>query len=179
MLQTNQIVRTYVLCLIVTMPRLSENIDQNLLNKEIFLDTDGNVIGKHEGIINYTIGQRKGIGISHKEPLYVVSINALDNKVIVGNREALSIEKFYLKDLNLLSDVEQYNDNLFIKVRSTGKMIKAKVRLNKTEAEVNLEENEIGVSPGQACVFYSKSQFGDKVLGGGWIMKAFNKYLST
>ena len=142
-------------------------------------DTDGNLIGKHEGIINYTIGQRKGIGIAHKEPLYVVDINASENKIIVGNRETLSIKKIYLKDINLLSDIEKHNDNLFIKVRSTGRLIKAKVRLNQTEAEVNLEENETGISPGHACVFYSKNKFGDKVLGGGWIMKTINKYLST
>ena len=142
-------------------------------------DTDGNLIGKHEGIINYTVGQRKGIGIAYKEPLYVVSINALENKIIVGNREALSIKKIYLKDLNLLSDIEKYNDNLFIKVRSTGRLIRAKITLNKSEAEVNLNEDEIGISPGQACVFYSKNKYGDKVLGGGWITRTVNKYLST
>ena len=142
-------------------------------------DTDGNAIGKHEGIINYTIGQRKGIGIAHKEPLYVVSTNALKNKIIVGNRDALSIKKIYLKDLNLLSDIEKYNDNLFIKVRSTGRLIRAKITLNKSEAEVNLNEDEIGISPGQACVFYSKNKYGDKVLGGGWIARTVNKYLST
>ena len=143
------------------------------------LDTKGKVIGKHEGIINFTIGQRKGIGISHKEPLYVVNIIAKENKVIVGNREALSIKKIYLKDINLLSDIENHSDGLFIKVRSTGKLIKAKVNLDKTKTEVNLEENEIGISPGQACVFYSKNRFGDKVLGGGWISKTVNNYLST
>ena len=78
-----------------------------------------------------------------------------------------------------MSDVEKINDNLFIKVRSTGRLIKAKVRSIQTETEVNLEENEIGISPGQACVFYSKNKFGDKVLGGGWIDKTVNKYLST
>ena len=143
------------------------------------LNVKGNVIGKHEGIINFTIGQRKGIGIAYKEPLYVVDINAQKNEVIVGNREALSIKRIYLKDLNLLSDVKKYNDNLFIKVRSTGKLIKAKIKLKETTAEINLEENETGVSPGQACVFYSKNKLGDKVLGGGWIVKADNKYLST
>jgi len=143
------------------------------------LNADGNVIGTHEGIINYTIGQRKGIGIAYKEPLYVVSINASENKVIVGNKESLSVKKIYLKNLNLLSDVEKINDNLFIKVRSTGRLIKAKVNFNKTETEVNLDEEEIGVSPGQACVFYSKNKLGDKVLGGGWITKTVNKYLST
>ena len=142
-------------------------------------DTDGNLIGEHDGIINYTIGQRKGIGIAHKEPLYVVDINALENSIIVGNNEALSIKKIYLKDLNLLGNVEKYNDNLFIKVRSTGRLIKANVKLNKTEAEVSLEENERGISPGQACVFYLKNNFGDRVLGGGWIVKTVAKYLST
>ena len=143
------------------------------------LDTKGKVIGKHEGIINFTIGQRKGIGISHEEPLYVVNIIAKENKIIVGNREALSIKKIYLKDINFLSDIENHSDGLFIKVRSTGKLIKAKVNLDKTKTEVNLEENEIGISPGQACVFYSKNRFGDKVLGGGWISKTVNNYLST
>ena len=143
------------------------------------LDIEGNIVGKHDGIINFTIGQRKGIGIAYKEPLYVININAKTNEVIVGNREALTIKKIYLKNLNLLSDVEEYNNNLFIKVRSTGRLVKAKVNLNDTGAEVNLDELETGISPGQACVFYSKNQFGDKVLGGGWIVKTENNYLST
>jgi len=143
------------------------------------LDIEGKVVGKHDGIINFTIGQRKGIGIAYKEPLYVVNINAKTNEVIVGNREALAIKKIYLKNLNLLSDVEEHNDNLFIKVRSTGRLVKAKANLNNTSAEVNLDELETGISPGQACVFYSKNQFGDKVLGGGWIVKTENNYLST
>ena len=75
--------------------------------------------------------------------------------------------------------LKNINDNLFIKVRSTGRLIKAKVNLDKIAAEVNLEENETGISPGQACVFYSKNKLGDKVLGGGWIAKTVNNYLST
>ena len=143
------------------------------------LDIKGKVIGKHDGIINFTIGQRKGIGIAHKEPLYVVSIDANKNRVIVGNREALTIKKIYLKNMNLLSDAKEHKDNLYIKVRSTGRLIKAKLTLSKIAAEVNLEEDETGISPGQACVFYSKNELGDKVLGGGWIAKTVNKYLST
>jgi len=87
----------------------------------------------------------------------------------------------YLKELNLLTDVEKYNENLFIKVRSTGRLIKAKVSLknNNKKAEVVMLEDEIGISPGQACVFYSKNEFGDKVLGGGWIATTVNKNLST
>jgi len=143
------------------------------------LDISGNVIGEHEGIINYTVGQRKGIRVSYKEPLYVLSINAKENIVVVGNKEALSIKKIYLKNVNLLTDFKENNEDLFIKIRSTGRLIKAKIKLNKNDAEIKLEETEIGISPGQACVFYSKNKFGEKVLGGGWITNTVNKYLST
>ena len=143
------------------------------------LDIKGKVIGEHKGIINYTIGQRKGIGISHQEPLYVVDIKANENKVIVGNKDALFIKKIYLKDVNLLSNIKNVESSLFIKVRSTGRLIKAKTYINKTNAEVDLEEDEVGISPGQACVFYSTNTLGDKVLGGGWISKTVNKYITT
>jgi len=143
------------------------------------LDIKGNIIGKHEGVINFTIGQRKGIKIAQAEPLYVLNIDAKKNEVTVGNRELLKIKKIYLRNLNFLGDVVSSNDNLFIKVRSTGRLIRAKVKLNENIAEVNLKETESGISPGQACVFYTKSKFGDKVLGGGWIDKTTNNYLST
>ena len=81
------------------------------------LDLEGNIIGKHDGVINFTIGQRKGIKVAYKEPLYVVDIDEKENKVIVGNREALTINKIYLKNINLLSKVEKFNDSLFIKHR--------------------------------------------------------------
>ena len=143
------------------------------------LDTKGNTIGKHDGIINYTIGQRKGIRISHKEPLYVVNIDAKENKVIVGNKESLLIKKIYLKDINLLSDIENCKNNIFVKVRSTGRFIKSSISIKNKIGEIALEEDEIGISPGQACVFYSKNNIGDKVLGGGWITRTTNKYLSS
>ena len=142
------------------------------------LDTKGNVIGKHDGIINFTIGQRKGIGISSKEPLYVVRINAKENKVIVGNKDDISIKKIYLRDVNVLGNIEN-NNNLHIKIRSTGRLIKAKINMNNSDTEVDLNENETGISPGQACVFYSTNKFGDRLLGGGWITRTVNKYLST
>ena len=66
-----------------------------------------------------------------------------------------------------------------IKVRSTGKLLKAKINFNKNNAEVKILDKETGISPGQACVFYSKDELGDKVLGGGWINKTFNNNLST
>jgi tRNA-uridine 2-sulfurtransferase len=146
------------------------------------LNTEGNIIGKHEGIINFTIGQRKGIRIAHKDPLYVVCIDAKKNEIVVGNKEALSVKKIYLKNLNVLGNLEKYKENIFIKVRSTGRLIKSKINFNNSrhgDAEVNLSELETGISPGQACVFYSKNKFGDKVLGGGWITKTINNYLSS
>ena len=139
------------------------------------LDLKGNIIGKHDGIINFTIGQRKGIKIAHREPLYVINIKAKENEIIVGNREALAIKKIYLKNVNLLGNIGKQNENLFIKVRSTGRLIKARVIINGDQAEVDLEEYETGISPGQACVFYSKNKIGDKVLGGGWIVNTVNK----
>ena len=143
------------------------------------LDIKGNIVGKHNGIINFTIGQRKGIKISNPEPLYVVDINAQENKVIVGNKVNLLIKKIYLKNLNLLGKIEDYKNSLLIKVRSTGKLIKARIDMKENETLVNLEEDEAGISPGQACVFYSANELGDKVLGGGWITRTENKYLST
>ena len=78
-----------------------------------------------------------------------------------------------------LVDIFVFDFFIFVKVRSTGRLIKAKAIFKKSEGEVNLEENEMGISPGQACVFYSKNKLGYKVLGGGWITKTINKYLST
>ena len=131
---------------------------------------NGNVIGVHEGIINYTIGQRKGIGISDKNPLYVVKIIADKNEIIVGTKEHLIKTKINLKDLNIITnDQTDFEKELFVKVRSTGRLIKAKIDIDKTSANVNLLEEEYGIAPGQACVFYSKNNYGYKVLGGGWI----------
>ena len=101
------------------------------------------------------------------------------NEVIVGTRKSLAVKKIYIKDLNLLENLKLYDYELFIKVRSTGRLIKAKIILKNTTAEVNLDEVETGISPGQACVFYSKNKFGDRVLGGGWIFKTEKNYLST
>ena len=131
---------------------------------------DGKVIGVHDGIINFTIGQRKGIKVSDKEPLYVIKIDSENNEIIVGPKEKLGKKNIFLKDLNLLSEKKEFEKNIFVKVRSTGKLLEAKVNLqDNNSAEVNLVDIEHGISPGQACVFYNKDQFGDKVLGGGWI----------
>tara|TARA_A100001015_G_C15031404_1_gene733463 strand:- start:105 stop:1235 length:1131 start_codon:yes stop_codon:yes gene_type:complete len=144
------------------------------------IDLNGNQIGEHQGIINYTIGQRKGIKISSENPLYVININAEENTVIVGKKENLEIKKIQLRDLNILSPKNEFEKTVNVKVRSTGRLLKSKIYFrNETTAEVEILEKETGISPGQACVFYSKDEVGDKVLGGGWIHKTFNNNLST
>ncbi len=143
------------------------------------LDLQGNTLGEHDGIINYTIGQRKGIKIASSKPLYVVNINAENNTIIVGSKECLEVKEIKLRDLNILGSTEEFNEIINIKVRSTGRLLKAKIKIEKNLADVEILDKETGISPGQACVFYSKDNVGDKVLGGGWILKTYNKNLST
>ena len=143
------------------------------------LDISGNQIGEHEGIINYTIGQRKGIKISSDNPLYVLDIDANDNTITVGNKKFLEIEQMQLRNINLLGEKKEFKNLINIKVRSTGKLLKAKILISDGNAKVEILDSETGISPGQACVFYTKDDFGDKLLGGGWIHKTYNKNLST
>ncbi|MDC3061307.1 tRNA 2-thiouridine(34) synthase MnmA [Candidatus Pelagibacter sp.] len=130
---------------------------------------DGKVIGVHDGIVNFTIGQRKGIKIAEKEPLYVLEIISQKNEIIVGPREKLIKKKVGLRDLNILSNKEDFKNDIFVKIRSTGKLIKSKLSIFNNKPNVELLEDEYGISPGQACVFYKKDSNGDKLLGGGWI----------
>ena len=147
-----------------------EKFRPNSFSKGNIKNMKGEVIGVHDGVINYTIGQRKGIGISDEKPLYVVKIFADKNEIVVGAKEHLVKTQINLKDLNIITnDKNDFEKELFVKVRSTGKLIKAKIDINKTSANVNLLEEEYGIAPGQACVFYSKNNLGYKILGGGWI----------
>lgn len=129
---------------------------------------DGRVLGRHTGIINYTIGQRKGLGVSAAEPLFVVRLEPDAHRVIVGPREALAKEKLWVKDVNWLEDSSQFAQGLsvVVKIRSTHQGLPATVyQRGPTSAEVILHEPEYGVANGQACVFFD----GSRVLGGGWI----------
>jgi len=130
---------------------------------------DGKVIGVHDGIVNFTIGQRRGIKIAEKDPLYVIEINSEKNEIIVGPKEKLIKRKIELRDINILTDQEDFKDEIFVKIRSTGKLIKSRLSISNSKANVELLEDEYGISPGQACVFYKKDNNGDKLLGGGWI----------
>ena len=97
-------------------------------------------------------------------------INAENNEIIVGSKDNLAKRKIKLKNVNIITNNKKdFEKELFVKVRSTGKLLRAKISLNSSEAKVDLLEDEYGISPGQACVFYFKNSKGYKVLGGGWI----------
>ena len=122
---------------------------------------EGKQIGVHEGIINYTIGQRKGIKIASSNPLYVVNIDADKNALIVGSKECLEVKKIKLRNLNILGSKKEFNEIISIKVRSTGRLLKAKINIFDNSADVEILDKETGISPGQACVFYSKDKIGE------------------
>ena len=132
------------------------------------VDLKGNVLGKHNGIINFTIGQRKGIKIGgQEEAIFVVKINPDTKEVIVGSRSDLNITTIKVKDINYLCDPNELKGRFFVKVRSTGKLLPCNV--SDHASTVTLDAGETGVSPGQACVFYKQDGNGMRVFGGGWI----------
>ena len=101
------------------------------------------------------------------------------NSIIVGSKECLEVKEIKLRELNILGSKKDFDNIINIKVRSTGRLLKARIKLLEDYANVEILDKETGISPGQACVFYSKDDRGDKVLGGGWINKTYNKNLST
>jgi tRNA-specific 2-thiouridylase len=132
------------------------------------VDQDGKVLARHDGIVNFTIGQRKGLGLSgNAEPLFVLKVDAATRRVTVGPREALKTSRILLKDVNWLADPAEAA-HCVVKVRSMRAAVPARVTATAAGAEVELMEPEEGVAPGQACVFYLES----RVLGGGWITRA-------
>lgn len=141
---------------------------------------DGRELGRHEGIVHFTIGQRKGIGVSTGEPLYVVSIDSGSATVTVGPREALAVRRLWLRDVNWLGDgpIERLTadesgaePNLFARVRSTRPPAPARLVATSQGLAVDLVEGAEGVSPGQACVLYDGPGTGARVLGGGVIAR--------
>jgi tRNA-specific 2-thiouridylase len=138
---------------------------------------DGRVLGRHEGILRYTIGQRRGIGVASGEPLYVVHLDADRARVIVGPREALETHKIYLRDLNWLGDetlaaLPAGGLELFAKVRSTRPPRPAVLHHRDGASWVELVDGESGIAPGQACVLYSNDGDDARVFGGGFIERS-------
>ncbi|MFH1794914.1 MAG: tRNA 2-thiouridine(34) synthase MnmA [Pseudomonadota bacterium] len=138
---------------------------------------DGRVLGRHDGILHYTIGQRRGIGVATGDPLYVVHIDAAHARVVVGPREALETRKVVLRDMNWLGDVPlealpAFGLELFARVRSTRRPAPAVLRWTDGHAEVELAAGEQGVAAGQACVLYDAEGDGARVFGGGFIARS-------
>lgn len=132
---------------------------------------DGRVLGNHTGIINFTIGQRRGIGVSSTDPLFVISLDPDTRRVMVGPREALAKPRIWVRDVNWLCNSEAFQKGrrASVKIRSTQDPIIATIYCRGHNlAEVEFETPEYGVANGQACVFFT----GTQVLGGGWITKA-------
>jgi tRNA-specific 2-thiouridylase len=137
---------------------------------------DGRVLGRHRGIIHYTVGQRRGLGLSAGEPLYVVSLDAKAARVVVGPREALATRTVRINDVNWLgdsmpNDIGQEGLEIAVRVRSTRAPQRAILRFAGSVAEVALASAEDGVSPGQACVIYENETSRARVLGGGTIAR--------
>lgn len=126
----------------------------------------GEVLGKHTGLYNYTIGQRKGLGISYKEPLFVLGFNSKQNKVIVGEEDKLYKKEITVKDINLLLvDEIQDWEEVTVKTRYSSKEASAKIKQEENNIRVIFDEPQRAITPGQSAVFY----VGDIVLGGGKI----------
>jgi tRNA-uridine 2-sulfurtransferase len=139
------------------------------------VDLDGRVLGHHDGIIHFTVGQRRGLGIATGSPLYVVRLDAAARRVMVGPREALRTSRIRLRDINWLGDATietavERRSEVYVKVRSTRPPQPGWLRAGADGAiEVELIAGEDGVSPGQACVFYDAAEGQARVLGGGVI----------
>ncbi len=138
---------------------------------------DGRTLGRHNGIINYTIGQRRGIGVPGPEPLYVVRLDAQRSQVVVGPREALKANWIHLRQVNWLGDGPLETAaceplSIRAQIRSTRAPQPAELMVCGADVMVRLLDGEDGISPGQACVFYDGEGPGARVLGGGWIKSA-------
>jgi tRNA-specific 2-thiouridylase len=138
------------------------------------VDLGGRVLGRHNGIVDFTVGQRKGLGIGASsdgtEPSYVVRLEPATRRVVVGPKAALGVSRIALRELNWLGEAPIPDEGLAVevKLRSASPAAPARVFATETGAEIRLDEPQHGVSPGQAGVLYQ----GDRVLGGGWIARA-------
>ena len=155
------------------------------IDKGDIIDLNGNVIGKHNGIIDFTIGQRKGIGIGGRKGvddsnsiLYVIAIDTIKNNVIVGPKEFLSCNKIKISECNWIIDLPQKSKfKVLVKLRNSSEPVLGTIKANFDTSFVFLyfDEPQFGVSTGQAAVFYNINER-SHVLGGGWITEAPNKY---
>jgi tRNA-specific 2-thiouridylase len=149
----------------------------NAMEPGDIVDLDGRVIGTHQGIVHFTVGQRRGLGIASTAPLYVVRLDAASRQVVVGPRQALRMDRIALRDINWIGDgpldrAVGEGLEIFVRVRSTRAPQPAWLRAAGSGYEVELVAGEEGVSPGQACVFYDAASGRARMLGGGFIQSA-------
>jgi tRNA-specific 2-thiouridylase len=135
---------------------------------------DGRVLGRHAGIIHYTVGQRRGLGVAGGEPLFVVRLDAASRKVVVGPRDSLDTHRLDLRDVSWLGDEPPAGagQGVAVRIRSSAPLQPATLYHAGGRAHVLLGSSEYGVAPGQACVFYADTGPRARVLGGGWIVTA-------
>lgn len=145
-----------------------EKLRPGSLEEGDIVHTDGRILGRHKGIINYTVGQRKGLGIGGGDPLYVIRLNPEAHQVIVGSYEDLARTELLLKEVNWLGAPVNGPIDCLVKVRSTRPPVAAQVYLEEAgRGRVVFTKPEYGIAAGQACVFYQDN----RVLGGGWILR--------
>ena len=145
---------------------------------------DGRILGQHEGVTRYTVGQRRGLNVAVGEPLFVVKINPDQRQVVVGPREALLTRALRLKETNWLGDqaslleAAEAGQPVLARVRSTREPVAARLAIIDGAPAIVFDEAEEGVSPGQACVLYDPASGGERVLGGGFIESTTAAHLS-
>jgi len=150
-----------------------ERLRPEAANEGDIVHLDGRVLGRHNGIIHYTVGQRRGLGVASSEPLYVVRLDAGAARVVVGPREALETRIVHLRDINWLGHTPLADADgmpIAVRVRSTRPPQPAILHVQDGNVMVELPDGEFGVSPGQACVFYASTDIRSQVLGGGSIV---------
>ncbi len=150
--------------------KVIEKLRPGALEPGDIIHVNGEIIGRHDGIINYTVGQRRGLGIGGGDALYVVKLDALKKQVIVGSKEDLLTKQLIIRDCNWLNGADHNpSEQIMVKLRSTQPGVCATIeKLANNKARVTLTEPQAAISPGQACVAYGGSNF-EIMLGGGWI----------
>ena len=154
-MQINQIAKTYVLYQIGNYKRFLEENSEIKPKAGNIVNTKGEILGKHTGLYNYTIGQRKGLGIAYKEPLFIVDLDREKNEVIVGEENEIYKSEVYVNDINLLL-IDEVKEELEVEVKTrySAKSAKAKIIQEKDKIKIKFQTPQRAITRGQSAVFY-------------------------